>query len=116
MEVDPTSNPQRLSTMSAVIRELQGEGQKRQWEDARRQNQRNTQKDSEKTARPTTAAAGQNSGGYGNLHGKKYWARNPTENKIICTNAVRFDKGPHFNAKTAAKEPQCEVCLYRPDC
>ena len=74
----------------------------------RGQNQRNTQKDSEKTAPPTTA--GQNSGlGYGNLHGKKYWARNPTENKIIYANAVRFDEGLHFNAKTAAKEPQCEV-------
>ena len=80
----------------------------------RRQNQRNTQKDSEETARPT-AAAGQNSGlGYGNLHGKKYWARNPTENKIICANAVRFDEGPHFNAKTAAKEPQCEVIFTDP--
>ena len=80
----------------------------------RRQNQRNTQKDSEETARPT-AAAGQNSGlGYGNLHGKKYWARNPTENKIICANVVRFDEGPHFNAKTAAKEPQCEVIFTDP--
>ncbi|KAN0076024.1 hypothetical protein V8E54_007294 [Elaphomyces granulatus] len=79
----------------------------------RRQNQRNTQKDSEKTAPPTTA--GQNSGlGYGNLHGKKYWARNPTENKIIHANAVRFDEGPHFNAKTAAKEPQCEVVFTDP--
>jgi hypothetical protein len=52
----------------------------------RRQIQRNTQKDSEETARPT-AAAGQNSGlGY----------------------------GPHFNAKTAAKEPQCEVIFTDP--
>ncbi|KAN0077893.1 hypothetical protein V8E54_006197 [Elaphomyces granulatus] len=53
----------------------------------RRQNQtrRNTQKDSEKTAPQTTA--GQNSGlGY----------------------------GPYFNAKTAAKEPQCEVVFTDP--
>ena len=54
----------------------------------RKQNQRNIQKDSEKTARPTTAAAVQDSGlGY----------------------------GPHFNAKTAAKEPQCEVIGKRLD-
>ena len=51
----------------------------------RRQNQRNTQKDSEKTAPPTTA---------GQISGLGY--------------------GPHFNAKTAAKEPQCEVVFTDP--